>query len=101
MADPPKTRPGRPDQRVHLRRLTPGSSAGHLPNPISERDRCPHSMGARWSWCASSALPPDGDLAGIAMALDTAWPPALPGAWSRWVVSGRPGTSRLAWPADD
>src|SRR5215471_12784280 len=39
MADPPKTRPGRPDQRIHARRLTPGRPAGHLPNPIFERDR--------------------------------------------------------------
>ena len=33
-ADPPKTRPGRPDQRVRARRLTPGRPAGHQPNPI-------------------------------------------------------------------
>ena len=39
-ADPPKTRPRRPDQRIHARRLTgPGRPAGHLPNPIFERDR--------------------------------------------------------------
>jgi hypothetical protein len=34
-----KPRPGRPDQRVHARRLTHGRPAGHLPNPIFERDR--------------------------------------------------------------
>jgi transposase InsO family protein len=39
--DPPKTRPGRPDQRIHARRLThPEDLAGHQPNPIFERDRC-------------------------------------------------------------
>ena len=32
------TRIGRPDQRVHARRLTPGRPPGHLPNPIFERD---------------------------------------------------------------
>ena len=37
--DPPKTRPGRPDQRIHARRLTPRRTAGHQPNPIFERDR--------------------------------------------------------------
>ena len=37
--DPPKTRPGRPDQRIHARRLTHGRPAGHQPNPIFERDR--------------------------------------------------------------
>ena len=40
-ADPPKTRPGRPDQRIHARRLTHGRPAGHLPNPIFERDKAP------------------------------------------------------------
>jgi hypothetical protein len=44
-ADPPKTRPGRPDQRIHARRLTPRRSAGHQPNPIFERDRMPHRKG--------------------------------------------------------
>ena len=39
MADPPKTRPGRPDQQICARRLTPGRPAGQLPNPIFERDR--------------------------------------------------------------
>jgi hypothetical protein len=34
-----KTRPGWPDQRIHPRRLTHGRPAGHLPNPIFERDR--------------------------------------------------------------
>jgi len=37
-ADPPKTCPQRPDQRVHARRLRDGMPAGHQPNPISERD---------------------------------------------------------------
>ena len=37
--DPPKTCPGRPDQRIHARRLTPGRPAGHQPNPIFERDK--------------------------------------------------------------
>src|ERR1022692_3395850 len=37
--DPPKTRPGRPDQRIHVCRLTPGRPAGHLPNRIFERDK--------------------------------------------------------------
>ncbi len=39
MANPLKTRPGRPDQRVHARRLTPGRPTGHLPSPIFQRDR--------------------------------------------------------------
>jgi hypothetical protein len=30
-ADPPKTRPQRPDQRICARRMTPGRPAGHLP----------------------------------------------------------------------
>ena len=38
-ADPPKTRPQRPDQRICPRRLTPGRPADHLLNPIFERDR--------------------------------------------------------------
>src|SRR6266516_3598006 len=37
--DPPKTRPQRPDQRIPARRITHRRSAGHLPNPIFERDR--------------------------------------------------------------
>jgi hypothetical protein len=37
--DPPKTRPQRPDQRIHARRLTPARTAGHLPNRVFERDR--------------------------------------------------------------
>ena len=38
-ADPPKTRPGRPDQRVHARRPRDGAPADHQLNPIFERDR--------------------------------------------------------------
>ena len=38
--DPPKTRPGRPDQRIHARRLTPRRLAGHQADPIFERDSC-------------------------------------------------------------
>ena len=38
-ADPPKTRPQRPDQRICARRLTLGRPAGQLPNSILERDR--------------------------------------------------------------
>jgi len=38
-ADPPKTRPQRPDQGICARRLTLGKPAGQLPNPIFERDR--------------------------------------------------------------
>jgi hypothetical protein len=38
-ADPPKTRPGRPDQRIHLRRLTHGKPAGHQPNPTFDGGR--------------------------------------------------------------
>jgi hypothetical protein len=37
--DPPKTRPGRPDQRIRARRLTPRRTAGHQADPIFERDR--------------------------------------------------------------
>ena len=37
--DPPQTRPGRPDQRIHARRLTPRRLAGHQADPIFERDR--------------------------------------------------------------
>jgi hypothetical protein len=36
--DPPKIRPQRPDQRVHASCLTLRRTAGHLPNPIFERD---------------------------------------------------------------
>jgi hypothetical protein len=36
--DPPQTRPQRPDQRIHASRLTPRRPAGHLPDPIFERD---------------------------------------------------------------
>jgi hypothetical protein len=36
---PPKIRPGRPDQRVHARRLTPEGLQVTYPNPIFERDR--------------------------------------------------------------
>jgi hypothetical protein len=32
-------RPGRPDQRIHARRLTPRRFAGHQADPIFERDR--------------------------------------------------------------
>jgi hypothetical protein len=39
MADPPKTRPQRPDQRICPRRLMLGRPAGQPPNPIFERDR--------------------------------------------------------------
>jgi hypothetical protein len=39
MADPPKTCPGRPDQRICARRLRPGRPAGQLPNPIFKRAR--------------------------------------------------------------
>ncbi len=38
-ADPPKTRPGRPDQRILTRRLTPRRTAGHDTDPIFERVR--------------------------------------------------------------
>ena len=38
-ADPPKTCPQRPDQRVHARRLRNGMPAGHQPNPIFDRDK--------------------------------------------------------------
>src|SRR5438034_5334711 len=34
-----ENRPGRPGQRVHARRLTPGRPAAHLPNPTFERDK--------------------------------------------------------------
>jgi len=37
--DPPKTRPGRPDQRILTGRLTPRRTAGHDTDPIFERDR--------------------------------------------------------------
>jgi putative transposase len=37
--DPPKTRPQRPDQRVHARSLRDRRPAGHKPNPVFERDR--------------------------------------------------------------
>ncbi len=37
--DPPKIRPGRPDQRIYVCRLTPGRPAGHPPNRIFKRDR--------------------------------------------------------------
>jgi putative transposase len=44
-----KTRPGRPDQRIQVCRLTPGRPAGHLPSHIFERDkitrRAPMSCG--------------------------------------------------------
>ena len=54
--DPPKTRPGRPDQRIRARRLTPGRPAGHQPNPIFERDtgrpRC-HGLSGRRGGAAS------------------------------------------------
>ena len=36
--DPPKTCPGRPDQRIRTRRLIPRRTAGHQTNPIFERD---------------------------------------------------------------
>ncbi len=36
--DPPKTRPGRPDQRICARRLTSRRTAGHGADPIFERD---------------------------------------------------------------
>jgi putative transposase len=38
-ADPPKTHPERPDQRVHPSRLTKRRDAGQQPNPIFGRDR--------------------------------------------------------------
>jgi putative transposase len=37
--DPPKTRPGRPDQRIHARRLTPRRPQVTSTDPIFERDR--------------------------------------------------------------
>lgn len=37
-ADPPKTRPQRPDQRICACRLTTGRPEGHLVNPIFGRD---------------------------------------------------------------
>ncbi len=37
--DPPKTRPGRPDQRICARRLISRRTAGHDTDPIFERDR--------------------------------------------------------------
>src|ERR1039458_7536904 len=39
MPNPPNTRPGRPDQRVHARRVTHRRPAGHLPNPVFGRDK--------------------------------------------------------------
>ena len=39
--DPPKTRPGRPDQRIRARRLTPRRTAGYEADPIFERDTSP------------------------------------------------------------
>jgi hypothetical protein len=38
-ADPPKTRPGRPDQLILRDRVTPRRTAGHDTDPIFERDR--------------------------------------------------------------
>ncbi len=38
-ANPPKTCPQRPDQRICARRPAPRRPAGHQPNPIFERDR--------------------------------------------------------------
>jgi putative transposase len=37
--DPPKTCPGRPDQRIRARRLIPRKTAGYEVDPIFERDR--------------------------------------------------------------
>ena len=37
--DPPKTHPGRPDQRILTGRLTPPKTPGHDTDPIFERDR--------------------------------------------------------------
>jgi transposase len=53
-ADPPKTRPQRPDQRICARRLTLGRPAGQLPNPIFERDR----MRWRRTWQAAGSRQP-------------------------------------------
>ena len=47
--DPPQTRPQRPDQRIHARRLTPRRLAGHQADPIFERDRIGgHPLGRRF-----------------------------------------------------
>ena len=73
-----------------------------VPRQSARPGRRPHPVGARWSWCASSALPPD--MAGIATALDTAWPSGLSGTSSRWVVPAvlcppsRARRARHPWP---
>jgi hypothetical protein len=40
-----ETRPQRPDQRIHARRLTPRRLTGHQADPIFERDRLAHRRG--------------------------------------------------------
>jgi putative transposase len=45
-----RPRPGRPDQRIHARRMTHRRPAGHLANPIFERDRSRGRRGMEGSY---------------------------------------------------
>jgi hypothetical protein len=79
-ADPPKTCPGRPDQRICARRLTPGRPAGQLPNPIFERDRIVRN------------------LISVPIASEHLVPPGGSSSWSRYFrrSSSAPGSAALA-----
>ncbi len=65
-ADPPKTRPQRPDQRICARRLTPGRPAGHLPKSYFRAGQGDIGVGQSSLRLAKpdSGEPPTGDNAG-------------------------------------